>query len=191
MAPISTTAPQRHGQSTKPLVHRSRCPYYSLGHDVMVPHVRPQLESAELLLKILNIPVVTQDYENGKSFIHNRLWHLRSLSTLILSSISYFIYSLHTDVSDYIEINDPIKIPPSIGTLLPNGQIMTMLRPLRHPVSSKMPQLLSPPPPTLQVIFYSLSCHPVHVMSEGCCHSHNGNCLGYFFSQRIPLGGGC
>jgi hypothetical protein len=41
----------------------------NIGRDAMVPPVRPELESAELLLEMAQIPVVTtQESQNGKSF---------------------------------------------------------------------------------------------------------------------------
>jgi hypothetical protein len=43
----------------------------TIGHDAMVPPMQPELEWAELLLKMSNIPVVIQDYENVKFFTIN------------------------------------------------------------------------------------------------------------------------
>jgi hypothetical protein len=64
--------PQLHNvmadqQSLLPIAHDAP----TIGRDVMVPHVQPELESAELLLEMAQIPVVTHDYENGKSFTIN------------------------------------------------------------------------------------------------------------------------
>jgi hypothetical protein len=52
------------------------------GPDATALMVRAELESAALLLRMAEIPVVSQDYHNGMYF-HNRLF---------LLSISYFTY---------------------------------------------------------------------------------------------------
>jgi hypothetical protein len=116
--------------------------------------VQDKLGSAELLLEMSDIPVVTQNTQE-REFQWNRLQLLFASNRLTLWPYPYFTYSIHTDASAFILINDPVKIPLSTGILSQNGEIMTM--------SSKTSQLWPMPTTTLPVMLDSLLHLPMRV----------------------------
>jgi hypothetical protein len=81
---------------------------------------------AALLLGMAKIPVVSQEYHNG-TYFHSRLWKLWSISTLILSSISCFTYSLHTRPSGLSPLQELAENQHFEDTLPPNGYPATMV----------------------------------------------------------------
>jgi hypothetical protein len=112
---------QCHGQSTRPFPNCQGCPYWRAWCDD-ASLLRVELE--EIHLENAQIPLVTQESQNGKHF-QDQFWHLRSVSTL-LWRLSYFIYSIHTHVLGLSQLQDLIKNCHFEVTLSQNGSMATM-----------------------------------------------------------------
>jgi hypothetical protein len=68
------------------------------GHDATALPLPVELGLQEIYLENIQIPLATQEYQNGKYF-HNQLRLLFTFNGLTLWPLPSLIYSLHTDVS--------------------------------------------------------------------------------------------
>jgi hypothetical protein len=95
------------------------------GHGAMTSPVRDEFELAEWLSQMAQIPVVTQNSQQGESF-HSPLRLPITFNILLLWPFPYFIYLLHIDASGFISIEDLGKIPLIPPTIAQNGLIGTV-----------------------------------------------------------------
>jgi hypothetical protein len=95
------------------------------GHGVMALPMWVELQLAELLLEMAQIPAVTQNSQGGMSF-YVPLQALPCFNRLTLQPFPYFIYLLHADVSALTPINKFGQIPPSRAQRGKDGPTTTM-----------------------------------------------------------------
>jgi hypothetical protein len=95
------------------------------GHGEVALPTRVELSSAQLLLELAQIPVVTQNSQEGKSF-YVPLRSLPCFDQLTLWKLHYFIYSLHADASALTPINEFGQIPPPPAPIGQNEPTTTM-----------------------------------------------------------------
>jgi hypothetical protein len=86
-----------------------------VGHGAAATPVRTKLDLAQLLLRMSEIPVVTQNTQQGE-FFRNRLELLFVSTRLALLTYSYFFYSFYAHTLAFIELDNLGEIsllPPS------------------------------------------------------------------------------